>query len=82
MSEICSICSSYIITSLHAGVFLHVLADTLGSVGVIISAILIHQFGKVSFYDLELSACNIIIVGDMYRKLSQFLKFSFFQTSW
>ncbi|XP_031555001.1 zinc transporter 7-like [Actinia tenebrosa] len=27
------------------GVFLHVLADTLGSVGVIISAILIHQFG-------------------------------------
>ena len=34
---------------LHAGVFLHVLADTLGSVGVIISAILIHQFGKGSF---------------------------------
>ncbi|KAK3747567.1 hypothetical protein QZH41_015795, partial [Actinostola sp. cb2023] len=28
-----------------AGVFLHVLADTLGSVGVIISAVLIHQFG-------------------------------------
>ena len=28
------------------GVFLHVLADTLGSVGVIISSILIEQFGK------------------------------------
>lgn len=28
------------------GVFLHVMADTLGSVGVIISAGLIHQFGK------------------------------------
>ncbi|CAL1546582.1 unnamed protein product [Lymnaea stagnalis] len=27
------------------GVFLHILADTLGSVGVIISSILIHQFG-------------------------------------
>jgi solute carrier family 30 (zinc transporter), member 5/7 len=27
------------------GVFLHVLADTLGSVGVIVSAILMHQFG-------------------------------------
>uniref|UniRef100_A0A3Q3CQM0 Zinc transporter n=1 Tax=Haplochromis burtoni TaxID=8153 RepID=A0A3Q3CQM0_HAPBU len=29
----------------HGGVFLHVLADTLGSVGVIISTILIRQFG-------------------------------------
>ena len=29
------------------GVFLHVLADTLGSVGVIISSILIEQFGNV-----------------------------------
>lgn len=31
----------------HTGVFLHVLADTLGSVGVIISAGLIYQFGKL-----------------------------------
>ena len=31
-----------------AGVFLHVLADTLGSVGVIISAGLIQMFGKNS----------------------------------
>lgn len=30
---------------LFAGVFLHVLADTLGSVGVIISTLLIKQFG-------------------------------------
>jgi zinc transporter 5/7 len=30
---------------LHAGVFLHVLADTLGSVGVIISTLLIENFG-------------------------------------
>ncbi len=28
-----------------SGVFLHILADTLGSVGVIISAILMHYFG-------------------------------------
>lgn len=31
--------------SLLAGVFLHILADTLGSVGVIISSGLIHYFG-------------------------------------
>lgn len=30
---------------LYAGVFLHVLADTLGSVGVIISTLLIENFG-------------------------------------
>ena len=29
-----------------AGVFLHVLADTLGSVGVVISSILIDRFGR------------------------------------
>lgn len=34
-----------IFTFIFAGVFLHVLADTLGSVGVIISTILIRQFG-------------------------------------
>ena len=32
------------------GVFLHVLADTLGSVGVIISSVLIEQFGNVNLY--------------------------------
>lgn len=41
--------SQCLITALNAyffpGVFLHVLADTLGSVGVIISTILIRQFG-------------------------------------
>ena len=30
----------------NAGIFLHILADTLGSVGVIISSALIHQFGR------------------------------------
>jgi len=30
---------------MFSGVFLHILADTLGSVGVIISSFLIHQFG-------------------------------------
>lgn len=78
-----------IIISLHAGVFLHVLADTLGSVGVIISAILIHQFGKVSFNDLDLSIkmCAIQLLLPMYCllcvqwKLCQFLKSSIFQTS-
>lgn len=39
------------------GVFLHVLADTLGSVGVIISAILIHQFGWM----LADPVCSIFI---------------------
>ena len=37
-----------------AGIFLHILADTLGSVGVIISSFLIDQFGEqvsvTSFY--------------------------------
>jgi len=32
------------------GVFLHILADTLGSVGVIISSVLIQQFGKFHCY--------------------------------
>ncbi len=31
---------------IFVGIFLHILADTLGSVGVIISSILIQQFGK------------------------------------
>ena len=31
----------------HAGIFLHILADTLGSIGVIVSSVLIDQFGKV-----------------------------------
>lgn len=40
---------------LFQGVFLHVLADTLGSVGVIISSILIYQYGE----DTRLSSkCN------------------------
>lgn len=30
-----------------SGIFLHILADTLGSVGVIISSALIHQFGMI-----------------------------------
>ena len=33
-----------------SGVFLHILADTLGSVGVIISSLLISQFGKYAFF--------------------------------
>jgi len=38
--------SSCTLTSLSsAGVFLHVLADTMGSVGVIISSVLVEQFG-------------------------------------
>ena len=34
-----------VITPCFTGVFLHILADTLGSVGVIISSGLIHYFG-------------------------------------
>ena len=36
---------SFIFCVLLIGIFLHILADTLGSVGVIISSALIHQFG-------------------------------------
>ena len=43
----CMFFFSLFIFSLLSGVFLHVLADTLGSIGVIISAGLIYQFGKL-----------------------------------
>jgi zinc transporter 5/7 len=36
---------SYAPNVLFVGVFLHVLADTLGSIGVIVSTVLIEQFG-------------------------------------
>lgn len=39
------------------GVFLHILADTLGSVGVIISSALIHQYGWM----ISDPICSIII---------------------
>ena len=51
------------------GVFLHILADTLGSVGVIISSVLIEQFGKCcknlltwlqSFLSIALHCCTCI----------------------
>ena len=42
--------SFFFIFSLLSGVFLHVLADTLGSIGVIISAGLIYQFGKLFWW--------------------------------
>ena len=42
----CMFFFSLFIFSLLSGVFLHVMADTLGSIGVIISAGLIYQFGK------------------------------------
>lgn len=47
------------------GVFLHVLADTLGSVGVIISSILIEQFGNATL---------IIIV--LYQGLNGYIESS------
>ena len=42
---------------LLTGVFLHILADTLGSVGVIISSALIHQYGWM----ISDPICSIII---------------------
>ncbi len=42
-----------------AGVFLHILADTLGSVGVIISSALIHQYGWM----ISDPICSIIIAS-------------------
>ena len=43
----CMFFFSLFIFSQLSGVFLHVMADTLGSIGVIISAGLIYQFGKL-----------------------------------
>ncbi|KTW30456.1 uncharacterized protein T551_01739 [Pneumocystis jirovecii RU7] len=40
--------NSYHNANVH-GVFLHIFADTLGSVGVVVSTLLIHQFGWVGF---------------------------------
>ena len=42
------------------GMFLHVLADTLGSIGVIISSILIEQFGSHQSYVLSVVAENSV----------------------
>ena len=42
---------------LCAGIFLHILADTLGSVGVIISSLLIHYFG----WTASDAVCSIFI---------------------
>lgn len=44
------------------GVFLHILADTLGSVGVIISAILMHLFGWM-IVDPICSICIAFLIG-------------------
>ena len=53
----------------HTGVFLHVLADTLGSVGVIISAGLIYQFGKLWKSKSEL-------FPDLLKKMPKLQKFA------
>ena len=40
------VCGGLSVCTVCAGIFLHILADTLGSVGVIISSFLIDQFGE------------------------------------
>ncbi|KAJ2539267.1 hypothetical protein EV175_006365, partial [Coemansia sp. RSA 1933] len=47
------------------GVFLHVLADTLGSVGVIISTLLIRQFGWTGFDPLASIAIAVLIFASV-----------------
>ena len=44
---------------LHTGVFLHVLADTLGSVGVIVSSLLIRYYGWMVADPI----CSMLIAG-------------------
>ena len=48
----------YMCTSPSPGVFLHILADTLGSVGVIISSTLIYHFGELTYTTMY----NVIII--------------------
>lgn len=55
---------------LRAGVFLHVLADTLGSVGVIISTILIRQFGWL----IADPICSLFIASLIFLSVIPLLK--------
>lgn len=52
------------------GVFLHVLADTLGSVGVIISSILIEQFGNAT-----------LIITVLYQRLNGYIVYIYSSSS-
>ena len=52
------------------GVFLHVLADTLGSVGVIISSVLVEQLGWVAAD----AACSVFIVATIIISVIPLLK--------
>ncbi|CAG8614461.1 9379_t:CDS:10, partial [Ambispora gerdemannii] len=52
------------------GIYLHILADTLGSVGVIISTILIEQFGWTGFDPLA----SILIAGLIFMSVIPLLK--------
>ena len=53
-----------------SGVFLHVLADTLGSVGVIISSILIENFG----WNISDPICSIFIASMILLSVLPLLK--------
>ena len=59
-----------------AGVFLHVVADTLGSIGVIVSSVLIEQFGLFiadPLCSLFIAALIFLSVLPLLRESSQVL---------
>ena len=55
---------------LHLGVFLHVLADTLGSVGVIISTILIENLG----WKIADPICSLFIASLIFASVVPLVK--------
>ena len=52
------------------GIFLHVLADTLGSVAVIISSLLIQQFGWL----IADPICSLFLAGLIFMSVLPFLR--------
>ena len=58
--------------------FLHILADTLGSVGVIISAILMHMFGWMIADPICSIFIAVMIALSVSDKKSKFLKALFY----
>lgn len=60
MMTICKVCISFFATNLK-GIFLHVLADSLGSIGVIISSILVEWYG-LHIADPICSLCISVLI--------------------
>ncbi|KAH6938893.1 hypothetical protein HPB50_014680 [Hyalomma asiaticum] len=71
LADVMSYCKFFFICLL-AGVFLHILADTLGSVGVIVSSLLIDQFGLLVADPL----CSVFIAVLIFVSVLPLLKHS------